>query len=206
MRLFDAHCHLQDDRIADVDTVLRRAREAGVERLSCCGSSEEDWEAVFQIVGKHPEVIPSFGLHPYYVAGRTPRWKEILREYLAKVPSGVGEAGLDHALENRDDAAQEEVFRAQIEIARELGRPLSVHCRRAWDRMLSFLGETGAPPAGIIFHAYSGSPELVRPLVELGGFISFSGSITRSGNKRGHRSAREVPADRLLIETDAPDM
>lgn len=206
VRLFDAHCHLQDERLPDTDAVLRRAYDAGVERLSCCGSAEADWPDVLRMAQEHPCIVPSFGLHPYYVGERTAAWDQILRKYLETVPSGVGEAGLDHALEPRDDAAQEEVFRIQIQIARDLRRPISVHCRRAWDRMISFLEQVGPPSAGVIFHAYSGGAEQVPRLVELGGFFSFSGSLTRSGNKRGRRAAAAAPADRLLVETDAPDM
>ena len=88
MRLFDAHCHLQDERlIHGLDAALTRAREAGIECWICCGSSENDWEQVRAIASKYAGVVPSFGLHPWYVRERSPPWMDVLRDCLAKTPS-----------------------------------------------------------------------------------------------------------------------
>ena len=118
----------------------------------------------------------------------------------------MGEIGLDHALHERNDADQMDVFTAQLQLALELGRPVCIHCRQAWEPMITTLSACGRLPAGFLVHSYSGSAELVAPLAELGAYFSFSGSITRSGNKRGHAAAACVPPDRLLIETDSPDL
>lgn len=81
MQIFDAHCHLQDERIAGAtDELLSRAHEAGIERLMCCGTSEADWGDVLSLSEKHAAVVPSFGLHPWFVADRSPDWLERLRE------------------------------------------------------------------------------------------------------------------------------
>lgn len=208
MRLFDAHCHLQDKRILpDLAAILRRARSAGVEAASCCGTREDDWTAVRGVCRSNPGIVPSFGLHPWHVAGRSPRWLADLEAVLRDTPdAGVGEIGLDRAIEEADAAGQEEAFRAQLELAARLGRPVSIHCRRAWDALPGMLSESGPLPRGFVIHSFSGSAGLIPALADMGGYFSFSGSITRSGNKRGHKALAATPADRLLLETDSPDL
>ena len=207
MHLFDAHCHLQDEKLAPrLDEAMKSARAAGIGHWVCCGSAENDWEAVRALAQKYPGVIPSFGLHPWYVRERSQAWLARLREFLHSIPSAIGEIGLDHAIEPRNDEEQESVFVEQVQLAREMNRPFSVHCRRAWGRLVPLLTEHAPYAAGFLIHSYSGGPDLVSELAKLGAFFSFSGSITFSGNKKGHRSVRAVPDNRLLIETDAPDI
>lgn len=208
MKLFDAHCHLQDERLREgLDKVIRRAEEAGVVEMVCCGSSEADWPRALDISRRVPGCIPAFGIHPWYASSRTVDWKTEMVNLLSAIPSaGVGEIGLDHAIKSRNDDDQMAVFMEQLDIARSLGRPVSIHCRRAWEVLIHALNAVPGLPAGFVVHSYSGSAELVEQLARLGGYFSFSGTITRSGNTRGHRSARSVPIDRLLIETDAPDL
>ncbi len=208
MELVDAHCHLQDARLRpDLDGVLARAASAGVRGLVCCGSSEADWGEVAALAERHPAILPSFGLHPWYVRQRSSDWLETLGRWLERFPgAGVGEIGLDHALKERDDADQLQVFVRQLALAKTLGRPASIHCRRAWGALLEALQAVGDLPAGFMVHAYSGAPELVAPLTAAGGYLSFAGRVTFSGNTRGRRSLLAVPADRLLVETDAPDL
>ena len=95
---------------------------------------------------------------------------------------------------------------AQLELALRFGRPVSIHCRKAWAAFLSVLKRFGRLPAGGIVHSYSGPPELIPELIGYNLSFSFSGSITRQGNKRGKKSLAAVPLERLLIETDSPDM
>ena len=208
MELFDAHCHLQDERLAaNLAGVMERAAAAGVAGWMCCGSAEGDWPAVLAVAAKFPGVQASFGLHPWYVGGRTTGWLDRLRAVLLAHPSsGVGEIGLDHALEGVDLAAQEQVFLDQFALSIELQRPASLHCRRAFGRLLELLPRFGRHPAGFLIHSFSGAAEVIPPLAQQGAYFSFSGSLTRSGNRRGHAALRAVPADRLLLETDAPDL
>ncbi len=206
-RLFDAHCHLQDERLTPgLDAFMERAAAAGVSGFLCCGSRESDWEDVQRIARRFPGVHMAFGLHPWYARERTADWLRALRRRLGETPAAVGEIGLDHALAKDTFAAQEEVFLAQLSVAAELGRPVSVHCRRAWGRMMELLDTHGWPPNGILFHSYSGGRELVAPLARRGAFFSFSGAITHGNNIRGRDAVPAVPADRLLMETDAPDL
>jgi len=207
MRLFDSHCHLQDERLAgDLEGVMQRAREAGVARFCCCGSSPSDWSAVEQCSARFQGVVPAFGLHPWYLADGPTDWMERLRSLLLDHPEApLGEIGLDHAIET-DRAAQAEVFRLQMELALDLDRPVSVHIRKAWGALLETLDNLPHLPPAVIVHAYSGGAELVPALAERNVFFSFSGSLTRPGNRRGTAAAVAVPADRLLLESDAPDL
>ena len=208
MEIFDAHCHLQDERLTPgLDAMMVRATAAGVTGWLCCGSAEADWSAVLAVAVKFPTVRPALGLHPWYVSERTAGWLDRLRALLQEHPhAGVGEIGLDHALEHADLAAQERVFLEQFALSIELGRPASLHCRRAFGRLLELLPRFPLHPTGFVIHSYSGAAELIAPLVRFGAYFSFSGSITHSGNRRGHTALRAVPTERLLIETDAPDL
>jgi len=207
MKFFDVHCHLQDKRYAGrLPVVIGKACAAGVERMVCCGCEENDWETVRKMARQYKAILPSFGLHPLYIGTRSPAWLETLKSFLLSVPSAIGEIGLDHSLEPRNDKDQEETFVAQLHLARELERPVTIHCRKAWGRLLEILRHAGGVRCGGVMHSYSGAPEMVRPLEELGLSISFSGAITRYGNKRGRRAIEFVSKERLLLETDSPDL
>jgi TatD DNase family protein len=209
LSFFDAHCHLQDERYAtSIAHVLERGRFAGVKAVSCCGTSENDWLAVAELAAKfHPSVIPSFGLHPWFVTDRSARWLDILEKHLVENPlSGCGEIGIDHACDPSTFAVQESVFVDQLKLAARLCRPVTLHCRKAFGRLLELLEREGGVHQGGLVHSYSGPPDLVKPLVEFGLSISFSGSVTFPKSKRAHASAAVVPHDRLCMETDSPDI
>jgi TatD DNase family protein len=207
VQLFDTHCHLHDRQLLEhIDAVLQRAAAAGVRRILGCGCDEASWSANRDLAARFPAVVPAFGLHPLDIARRSPDWLAALRALLLDTGAAVGEIGLDHFVEPRDDADQEVVFEAQLRLAGELNRPVSIHCRRAWGRMIELLSAVGAPAAGIVFHSFSGAPELIESLGRHNAYFSFSGSITRTHNKRGRAAAQTVPWDRLLVETDAPDL
>lgn len=190
-----------------IGDVMARAARAGVVGFACCGSAEADWAGVEAVHAAFPGVAPGFGLHPWYIKERTGGWKSRLEELLRRYPSaGVGEAGLDHAMDERNDSEQELVLMEQLETAAKFGRPVSLHCRKAWEAVQRCLGAAGMLPSGFVVHSYSGSPEMIPGLCALGGRISFSGSITRHHSRRGRESCKVVPADRLLIETDSPDL
>jgi len=208
MRLFDTHCHIQDSRLAaDLGGVLARAQNASVERMLCCGTSEKDWRQVEILCARHSALIPSFGLHPWHVHGKSPHWMSTLTDLVLTDPAAVvGEIGLDRAIPEGNDTEQAEAFVAQLRLAKALERPACIHCRKAWDIILPILDDVGGLPAGFILHSYSGSAELVSPLAAMGAYFSFSGTITWHRNERGRRAVVAVPTDRLLIETDSPDL
>lgn len=206
-RLFDSHCHLQDDRIADnLDTIMHRAEEAGVSAFLCCGSCEEDWLAVETVCRKYPGVFPAYGIHPWYIQERSPNWLDILEKYISSTDAAVGEIGLDHAITAQNHDEQAEIFRLQIRLANKYRRPVSLHCRKAWQAMADILEEEGGLVYGGAVHSYSGSAEFIPVLEKLGCYISFSCSVTRSGNKRARKACPAVSGPRLLIETDTPDI
>lgn len=207
-KLFDAHNHIHDERIYPMlDQVMERAQDAGIERMAIKGCSEKDWPKVAGIINRYSNIHLAFGLHPWFIGGRSGQWLQTLADLLTSYPqASVGEIGIDHAVENRADSDQEAVFLAQLELARKLDRPVTIHCRGAWGRLMELLDGFGALPRGMLIHCFGGSPEIAQELVERGASLSFSGSITRPNNKKAGPAIRAVPADRILLETDAPDL
>jgi TatD DNase family protein len=206
--MFDTHCHLQDQRICgQISELLGRARAAGVGRLLCCGCAGGDWAGVARLGAEHPPVSCAFGVHPWHADKAENGWSERLEEFLRNDPkAAVGEIGLDNAVRPRNDEKQADVFTRQLEIAGRLGRPVSIHCRKAWGSLLSILRRTGGLKYGGAVHSYSGPPDLVGELEKFGCCISFSGSILAPGSKRAAESLKKVSPDKLLVETDSPDI
>ena len=207
MKLFDSHAHLQDPRVADtMDAMMDRARKIGVTRILSCGTREGDWGALTALAGRHPEILPAYGVHPWFIETLSPDWVNALGQRLTESRAAVGEIGLDFVVAGLDRGKQEAVFLAQLRLARALKRPVSIHCRKAWGRMVELLKQEGGLPHGGAIHSFSGSVEMVREFERLGVFFSFSGSITRPNNLKAKKAAAAAAPDRLLIETDSPDI
>ncbi|GBG59145.1 hypothetical protein CBR_g32162 [Chara braunii] len=206
---FDAHCHLQDVRLGGcLDDVLSEARVAGVRWFAVNATTEEDWRDVKALADKHPEsVAPCFGLHPLFLSSRSCQWMPKLESMLRETPSAaVGEIGLDkRPICDVDFDTQVEVMKAQLQLAKEIGRPVSVHCVRAYGDLLRIVKEMGEFQAGLILHSYMGSAEMVGPFSSLGAYFSFSGFIGGLQAKKAEKMLQRVPLDRLLLETDCPD-
>jgi TatD DNase family protein len=129
-----------------------------------------------------------------------------LREWLERFPhAGVGEIGLDRWKPGLDFAPQPDLFRRQLELAAELDRPVSIHCLRAWGMLFELLRDGPRPARGFLLHSYGGPLEMVAPLTELGAYFSLPGAFARERKTRQRAVFQAVPAERLLIETDAPD-
>lgn len=207
MNLLDAHNHLHDARLAPHHaTILPELARLGIHRAVVNGTREADWPAVAGLAREHSFVVPSFGLHPWYVAARTPDWLAVLRAQLDAHPhAGVGEIGLDRWIEGHDDAAQAEVFRAQLALAAELDRPATIHCLRAWGALEEALRQQPLP-RGFLIHAYGGSAEMAREFAARGGYFSFNAYFLHERKTAPREVFRHLPADRLLVETDAPAM
>lgn len=208
MTLFDAHCHLQDEAfVGSIDAVLARASAAGVGGMLSCGTGVGDWDALAALARAHSQVQPAFGVHPWYVDRQPSDWLARLEGVLSAFPAApVGEVGLDHVVETPSREAQADCFRAQLRLAVRLRRPVVIHCRKAWGTLVDELDAAGPLPCGFVVHSYSGAADMIEPLTRRGGYLSFSGTVTRSHNRRAHRNVPCVPPDRLLIETDAPDL
>ena len=226
LRFFDAHNHLQDERFQGRwEELVHSARSVGVERMVVNGACEEDWPMVAMLAGQFPEVIPSFGYHPWYLGERTSAWRETLIGWLDGTPGAVlGEVGLDQwMLENPDRwrryrqgatafageppewSLQESMLVSQLEIAAARGLPVTIHCLRAFGRLLEILASGPHPGAGFLLHSYGGPVELVDRFVELGGYFGFPGSALDPRKQRQQEVFRRIPIERLLVEMDAPD-
>lgn len=205
MTFFDAHCHLQDEALfPNFGDVLQRAVDAGVEQVACSGTSPDDWERTFRCAEKDERIIPLIGIHPWFVSKDWEEDFKLLKKLLEEHPdAGIGESGLDFQDRFANQAGQEASFAAHLDLARELDRPVAVHCVQAWGKLLELLEEHSAPR--VLLHAFSGSKELIPQLIERNCVFSFGGMITQPRAKKARESVAAVPEERLLIETDAPD-
>lgn len=205
--LVDSHLHLQDPVFeSDRPAVIARALQAGLAVMVVNGTEESDWGKVLALAESVAQVAPCLGLHPWHVAGRSERWLERLEALLKSSRAGIGEIGLDRWIEPRDEAAQEEVFRAQLALARRYRRPVMIHCLRAWGWLLDVLTEEQPLPDGMLIHAFGGARELIEPLLERGACFSFAGNVLDERKGRMRQALCAVPLDRLFLETDAPDL
>jgi TatD DNase family protein len=212
----DAHCHLDDDRLAEIEAeVFARAALAGVTGFVVAGVDPASWARQRALCARRAGVRWTAGLHPCAVASLT---AEATREAMAALPAafvgahaatGLGETGLDTRFCARETLPrQTDVFRASLALARALNVPVVLHLngQGTHARALALLRGDGLPRAGGMVHAYSGSAELVSEYVALGLHISFAGTVCRPEARKVHAAARAVPAARLLLETDAPDL
>ncbi len=206
--MIDAHNHLQDPRfLGKQGQLIDTMKEAGITGCVVNGTCENDWPQVARLARDHPEfVTPSFGLHPWKVDARSPHWLETLTRFLEDSPgAGLGECGLDRWMEHPDLTAQHEVFRQQIAIAVELKRPLTIHCLKAWGPLLEELHSAPALPK-FLLHSFAGSKEIARECLKLGACFSFSGYFLHPRKAKVRAVFQSLPPERILVETDAPDM
>ena len=201
---FDAHNHLQALRFGGRQAELL-AECPEVARRVVNGCCEEDWPAVAALAEAHRQVLPSFGYHPWCIHERSDHWEAELNRMLDAHPAAVGEIGLDRWKEGLDYEGQEDVFVTQLRIAAERNLPASIHCLKAWGRILELLQEGPVPERGFLLHSYGGPTEMVQAFAQLGAYFSFPGYFLRAAKGRHREAFKFVPADRLLIETDAPD-
>lgn len=210
MKVFDAHCHLQDPRIwSKAPQLIAKANEVGVVGFAVNGVSENDWHLVKQLSQSYPAyIVPCFGLHPWFIQERTPSWFDTLKQFFDSTPSAaVGEIGLDKSSRGKqiDFADQVQVFQQQLQLAKDLKRPVSIHCVRAFGDLLPIMQRIGPFPAGVILHSYLGSAEMVPEFAKLGAYFSFSGFLMSMEQRKAKKMLKMVPSERILLETDAPD-
>lgn len=205
--LVDSHCHLDfPDFSAELDAVVARAREAGVGRIVTISTRVKKHTEVIAIAEKFSEVWCSVGTHPHNAHEEldVSTAELVARTQHPKVVA-LGEAGLDYHYDHSPRAAQERGFRNHIAAARETGLPLIIHSREADADTARILEEEmgkGAFPA--LLHCFTGGPELARRAIALGLLISFTGIVTFKKSDELRAIAASLPADRFLIETDAP--
>ena len=205
--LIDIHLHLQDSPLREnAPAIMAEARKAGITRMLCNGESPNDWAHVSQLAADYPEILPCFGVHPWFVHQAGDNWEPLLRDTLKRHRCAIGECGIDRWIEPRDEALQERIFRRHLQIAAELDLPIMIHVLRAWGWFTDILASEPRRPRRMLLHSYGGAPELIDKLVGLGAFFSFSGSIFEPKRQKLRDALTSVPRDRLLVETDAPAM
>lgn len=222
MNLYDAHAHLQDaELVPHYARVFSDLAAVGVKRVVTNGSSETDWPAVAALATAHPVVLPSYGLHPWDAGNRSPAWqKNLLTHHDANPRAAIGEIGLDRWILTRakpDDPRlaglrrapieeQTEVFLWQFRVAAERNLPAAIHCVDAHGRLYDLLCAAMPPARGFLLHSYGGSAEMVASFAKLGAYFSFNASFLDARRTRLREVYAAVPADRLLVETDAPSI
>ena len=209
MSLIDSHCHLDSPEFdTDRDAVVQRALEAGVEQMLGIGtgSGPPDFEAAIRLAEKYPAFLATVGVHPHDAAKAGASDFSRLRQLLShpKVVA-VGEIGLDYHYDFSPREVQKAVFIEQMELAAAAKKPIVIHTREAWDDTVALLDEHWKPHgiAGIM-HCFSGGPAEARRVLDLGFYLSFGGIVTFPKALAVQAAAKEAPAARILIETDAP--
>jgi TatD DNase family protein len=198
----DSHTHLDRGPAPEAELV-EQAREAGLTRILTIGMDEESCTKALQATETFPEVFAAIGRHPNDATGYDDAVTERLRE-LAQHPNcrAIGETGLDHFRDYAPREDQERAFSAQIEIARELSKPLIIHTRAAEDDTIAFLTRE-ARGLQVLLHCFS-MPDRLSECLEHGWWISFAGNVTYPKSTDLAEAANDVPLDRILVETDAP--
>jgi TatD DNase family protein len=207
MRLIDSHCHLNYEGLAERrDEVLASARAAGVAGFLNISTRQREWDDVIAVAEANADVWATVGVHPHEADAHPDLGASALVD-AASHPDviAIGECGLDYYYDKSDRAAQRERFGAHIEAARATGLPLVVHTRDAEDDTAEIL-EQAVNAGGVrgVLHCFTGSQALAEKALGLGFFISLSGIVTFKNAADLQDTAKIVPGDRLLVETDSP--
>lgn len=205
--IVDSHCHLNfPDFVEDFDAVLARAAEAGVGVMQTICTRMSEFPAVHAIAERNENIYCSVGVHPNNVhEAELVTVEELVVAVANSKVIGLGETGLDYYYERSEREAQKESFRRHIEASRQTGLPVIVHTRDAEEDTVAILQEETAKGSfPFLIHCFTSSQWLAEESIKLGGYVSLSGILTFKNAKEIQESARNLPLDRLLIETDAP--
>ena len=204
--LIDSHCHLNYASLSeDVPGVLARARSAGVGGFLAISCRESEWGGVIGIADAHEGVWASIGIHPHEADEHpdTDAATLIAASHHPRVVA-IGETGLDYYYDKSDRERQKTSFRSHIQAARATGLPLIVHTRDAESDTLALLKEPGEGPLTGVIHCFTASQSFADEALALGFYISLSGIVTFKNARDLQETAKTIPADRLLVETDSP--
>ncbi len=201
--LIDTHAHLDYTPAAEIAGVVSRAAKAGVGRIITVGTDIKTSRRSIEIASATSGIYASVGIHPHEAANTDDVAIEEIRQLASdENVVALGETGLDYYRMLAPRADQIEAFRRQIDLAIDLDMPLIVHCRDAYEDLVKELARSR--PKRLVIHCFSGGPVEAARLVDLGAYISFSGTVTFANAPDIRRAAAEVPLDRLLVETDSP--
>ncbi len=207
MRLVDAHCHLESIQFMyDLDRIIAEAEDVGIVKLITSTITPDQWEFSRDIAQTHGSVEYAMGIHPWYIR----------ESYLADIPAlfnakekgavAVGEIGIDKKISGNDFPLQMKFFEEQVAVAREIGLPVVIHCRNAFNELLTSLKRVGVPGPGGIVHSFSGSAEIARELMRLGLNFSLGGVLTFRNSRKRAEVMKNIYPDHFLLETDSPDI
>ena len=207
MRLIDSHCHLNYQGLVERQSeVLERAREQGVTGFLNISTRQREWNSIISVAEREPDVWASVGVHPHEADAHPDLGAAALAD-AASHPRviAIGECGLDYYYDKSDRQAQRDRFEAHIEAARQTGVPLVVHTRDAEDDTAEILS-AAVREGGVtgVLHCFTGSAELARKGLDLGFYISLSGIVTFKNAADLQETAKWLPADQMLVETDSP--
>ncbi len=204
--LFDTHVHLNAEQFKeDVDIVIKRAIETGVEKFVVVGFDEQTIKGAIELAEMYGRIYAAVGWHPVDAIDLTEEHL-LLIEKLASHPKvvAIGEIGLDYYWDKSPKEIQKEAFRKQLKLAKKVSLPVIIHNRDAHDDIVKILKEEEASTVGGIMHCFSGSLETAKECIKMNFYISLGGPVTFKNSKRPKEIAREIPLEKLLIETDCP--
>jgi len=205
--LIDSHCHLDYYTPAELPAVLARAAEAGVGEMVTIGTTLEQSARLPAMAEGHPHVWCTVGVHPHHAAEAPIPAPETLAAMTGhKKVIGIGESGLDYFYDRAPRDVQQQNFRAHVRAARVAGVPLAIHARDADDDIAAILHDErdSGGEFAFLLHCFSSSRRLAEAGIALGGYVSFSGILTFPKSSELRDIARDIPTERLLVETDAP--
>lgn len=203
--LVDSHCHIDfPDLIEDIDGILARMAEQAVIGAVCVSVRLEELPAILALADAHQEIWATVGVHPDTRDAREPSVSDLVKLAAHSKVVAIGETGLDYFHQTGDLEWQRDRFRRHIHAARETGKPIIVHTREAAADTVRILKEENAKEVGGVMHCFTESLEIAEAAVDLGFYISFSGIVSFKNAEALRHVARALPAERLLVETDAP--
>ncbi|USL36443.1 TatD family hydrolase [Priestia megaterium] len=204
--LFDTHVHLNAEQYEDdLQEVINRALEKGVQNMVVVGFDEPTIKKAIQIAETYDFIYASVGWHPVDAVDMTDEhlaWIEELAQHPKVV--ALGEMGLDYHWDKSPKEVQKDVFRRQIRLARKVNLPIIIHNRDATEDVVTILKEEHVEEVGGIMHCFTGSIEVAKQCMDMNMYISFGGPVTFKNSKKPKEVATELPLDKLLIETDCP--
>ena len=202
----DTHSHVDFEEIqTDFSAVMEKCAEVGVKKIIIPGVTKEDTPRIMDLAEKHENLYALVGVHP----SEAKTWNDSCYDYFKNLLSqkkvvGVGEIGLDYYWDKSFNDIQQDILRKQIELAKEVKKPICIHDRDAHADTLRILKEMNAKEVGVVLHCFSGSLEFMRECIKEGFFIALGGVVTFKNAIKPQEVAKEVPLERLFLETDAP--
>ena len=206
MRIFDSHTHLNSEEfINDVPKYLQQAKDLDVVRMAIVGSNTQLNADAIKLAETYPELVAIVGWHPEDSKNYNAATEKLLIEQLQKPKVvALGEIGLDYHWDTSPQDTQRQVFARQVAIAKDMGLPISVHNRDAFEDTYKILKAADIRDTGGVMHSFNGDPEWLKRFLDLGMHISYSGVASFKHADEVHESVKQTPADVLMVETDAP--